>query len=373
MTVMDADKFRALARKKRGDMVPDASLSRVQTGQPKAYEDGSRKIRFCFSDSSVDRAGDRIMAAGWKTDNFSANPVALWAHDSSQPPIGRASNIAVEGDRLMGDIEFAEASVYPFAETIYQLVKNGFISAVSVGFAPIKYSFVEDADRKWGIDYLETELLEISVVPVPCNANALIEARAAGIDTGPLLIWAKSIVGGEVIQSVKDAADAISETDPASGGFLGKCGRKADEECGMKNAAECEVHGPATADTPEKVLSDIVRYLETLGASDMSVKKGVKPVVRKDAADDADGESHEELLTKALGHFKSAVVHKEMMDDSHMKGLECLAKAIETPADGAEGNPEDEEADKADDTEDKAAVKALHDRAAALLAKHTSK
>jgi hypothetical protein len=49
----------------------------------------------------------------------------------SSPPIGRASNIKVEGDRLMGDIEFASADVYPFADQIFRLVREKFITAVS--------------------------------------------------------------------------------------------------------------------------------------------------------------------------------------------------------------------------------------------------
>ena len=100
------------------------------------------------------------------------------AHDSSSPPIGRASHILVEGERLMGDIEFAAPETYEFADTIYRLVQEKFINAVSVGFMPIEWSWSEDKSRPGGIDFERCELLEISVVPIPANANALIEARA---------------------------------------------------------------------------------------------------------------------------------------------------------------------------------------------------
>jgi HK97 family phage prohead protease len=135
--------------------------------------------------------GDTISAAGWDISDFMRNPVALWAHDSSAPPIGRASNVRVEGGRLMGDIEFASASVYEFADTIYRLALGKFINAVSVGFLPIRYQFVDnDPDRGFGIDFLEQTLLEISVCPVPANPNALAEARAKGIDTTSVARWA---------------------------------------------------------------------------------------------------------------------------------------------------------------------------------------
>jgi HK97 family phage prohead protease len=120
--------------------------------------------------------GDTVNPAGWRLDAFRANPQALWSHKSDEPPIGRACNVAVEGDRLMGDIEFASADVYPFADQIFRLVKAGFLNTVSVGFMPIEYEFSDQAGR--GIDFLEQELLEISVCPVPANANALVEVRS---------------------------------------------------------------------------------------------------------------------------------------------------------------------------------------------------
>jgi phage head maturation protease len=151
-----------------------------------------RTKRFCFSDGTVDRMGSTINVNGWDLSDFERNPVALWAHSSSDPPIGRASNVGVVGRRLMGDIEFASAEVYPFADTIFRLVDGGFIRAVSVGFIPTKYSFVDnDPDRGFGIDFLEQILAEISACPVPANPNALGEARAKGIDTRPISRWAE--------------------------------------------------------------------------------------------------------------------------------------------------------------------------------------
>jgi hypothetical protein len=78
----------------------------------------------------------------------------------------------------MGTVEFASAEVYPFADQVYKLIVNRFINSVSVGFQPIQWKFSDDPDRQFGIDFERQELLEISVVPVPANAHALIEAQA---------------------------------------------------------------------------------------------------------------------------------------------------------------------------------------------------
>jgi hypothetical protein len=71
---------------------------------------------------------------------------------------------------------------------------RGFLSATSVGFMPTKYAFVDDPERRWGIDFLEQELLEFSCVPVPANPEALIDAKAAGIDTAAVREWAEKIL-----------------------------------------------------------------------------------------------------------------------------------------------------------------------------------
>jgi HK97 family phage prohead protease len=144
----------------------------------RATDNGSRVVTFCFSDGSVDRVGDKINPHGWQLSGFKANPVCLWAHLSNEPPIGRVLRTYVAAERLMGDIEFASAEVYPFADQVYRLVVNRFINSVSVGFLPVEWKFSDDDSRGFGIDFLRQELLEISVVPVPANANALVQAAA---------------------------------------------------------------------------------------------------------------------------------------------------------------------------------------------------
>ena len=106
--LMSADQFRGELRANRK---PVGGVYRVSVAQPLPVAGAERTLRFCFSDGSVDRMNDTIAAAGWDLTDFQANPVALWAHDSSAPPIGGARNVGVEGDRLLGDIEFAPPAV----------------------------------------------------------------------------------------------------------------------------------------------------------------------------------------------------------------------------------------------------------------------
>jgi HK97 family phage prohead protease len=188
-----------------------------------ALEDGSRKIRFCFSDGSVDRMGDTIDPAGWDLAAYRRNPVVLFGHKSTDPPIGRTVNVWSDGQQLMGDVAFADAATYPFADTIFRLLKNGFLTAGSVGFLPLEYDWADDEDsRPYGLDFKRQELLEFSIVPVPANSNALIAAQAKGL-----------LSAGE-LRRVRSARRR---------GPAGNCGRPVGNECGLKDPAECAIHG----------------------------------------------------------------------------------------------------------------------------------
>ncbi|MFQ5915842.1 MAG: HK97 family phage prohead protease [Nitrospinota bacterium] len=159
----------------------------------KQVEGKSRTIRFTISTSAVDRDRDTIDASGWKLANYKKNPVVLWAHSYHELPVAKASKISKQEGKLVADAEFATAEQNPLAESVYQLLLGGFLNAASVGFKPLKTEFNEE---RRGVDFLEQELLEFSVVPVPANPEALIEARGMGLDVEPLTKWAKAVLEG---------------------------------------------------------------------------------------------------------------------------------------------------------------------------------
>lgn len=188
---VDQTEFHRLARARRGGGTP---VYRPEARVLRAADDGGRVIPWVLSDGSVDRVGDVLNPNGWQLAGYRANPVVLFAHDAMAPPIGRAINVRSDGLRLLGDVLFADGSVYDFADTVFKLIKGGFIRAGSVGFMPLDWDWANDNSRPSGIDLRKMELLEFSIVPVPANANALVEARAKGIDTRPLVRWAEQVL-----------------------------------------------------------------------------------------------------------------------------------------------------------------------------------
>ena len=151
----------------------------------KAADDDSRVIKFKGSTGDKDRMGEIITPSGWKLNNYKRNPVFLGFHSYHEPPIGKAINVEKTDNALTFDIEFADAETYAFADTIYRLYKGGFMKAVSVGFIPLKWEDGDSRSDDKGVrrTYLEQELLELSAVSVPANANALMNAVKENVIT----------------------------------------------------------------------------------------------------------------------------------------------------------------------------------------------
>ena len=132
----------------------------------------TRTIPFVFSTSDRDRHGTILNQDGWKLDNFNRNGIALYCHDAGDSDPDRIIGSAkawTENGRLLGTITFEPESVNPLAEKIFQKCLLKTLKAVSVGFLEIGKGQYRD-----GTYYYEgQELLEISVVSIPSNAQAL--------------------------------------------------------------------------------------------------------------------------------------------------------------------------------------------------------
>ena len=185
-------------------------------------KDADNKFHAVFSTASEDRHGD-VVEQSWDLKHFKKNPVYLDSHnyDSIENIIGRVNTIKVKDGALQGDIEFALDN--PKGALAYKLAEKGFLNTSSVGFIPKAFS-----DKG---NIIDSELLEISAVSVPANAEALFEkdyepndshddedqepegGAAAGDDSG-----GEADGGGS--ESAGDGDGGVSEgsgDDPAAG------------------------------------------------------------------------------------------------------------------------------------------------------------
>lgn len=138
-------------------------------------ENGDEIFSIIASTDAIDRQGDSVDQKGWELEHFMKNPVILWAHDYKSLPIGKAVSAVVVKGKLVVDFMFATEEMNPVAQQVKKLYEEGYLNASSVGFI---------AKERKGTSITRSELLELSLVPVPANQEALRLATAKGLETG---------------------------------------------------------------------------------------------------------------------------------------------------------------------------------------------
>jgi HK97 family phage prohead protease len=137
----------------------------------KSIDDEKRTIKFCFSDNSVDRQGEIVDQSSWDVKNYLVNPIILWGHDPKKPENVLGSGIELEldqGGKSFITAQFDDVETNPRADMVYRQLKRGTIRTVSAGFITGDYDFAgENPILK------NNELLEVSIVPIPANPNAV--------------------------------------------------------------------------------------------------------------------------------------------------------------------------------------------------------
>jgi HK97 family phage prohead protease len=134
---------------------------------------GERQVRVVISTAGMDRAGDIVVPGGIDLTAYKSNPVVLWQHDPNCPS-ARCLEIAVKGGDVEALVQFPPEGDDPDADKLYRRIKNGVVNAASIGFNPTQAEPIKGA----GLKFVASELMEFSFVTIPCNADALIVARA---------------------------------------------------------------------------------------------------------------------------------------------------------------------------------------------------
>ncbi len=131
-----------------------------------------------YQDSKGDRDGDVVHLDGLNIKQFKKNkgPI-LWSHDAKQLPVAKVPQVKIDGKNLSMKIQFPTPEEYGFADTIYKLIKGGYINNLSIGFAP-DYEKAKYDEKRKGYDFYKSELLETSIVNVPANQHAQIITRS---------------------------------------------------------------------------------------------------------------------------------------------------------------------------------------------------
>lgn len=249
-------------------------------------QDNNKPITFVLSDESVNSYGFVVLTDGIDTSAFERNPVMLYMHNRDGNVIGRWENIRKDGKSLLGDAVFDDST--ELAATVKKQVEKGFLRSVSIGIEQIATEELNGVQT-----VIKSRLIEVSIVDIPSNENAVKLFRRTGgyvynlkelvVDNAPedlktALIALLGLENGaddkDIIEAVKmaiegketpeeavDAAITNGYVDAAQRGTFIALAR------GNRSAFRDFVNGQRKAQAPEisRLINDAVNKRKLLG------------------------------------------------------------------------------------------------------------
>lgn len=130
---------------------------------------------FIVSTPDVNRSGFSVLTSGIDLRFFEKNPVMLYNHERrGQLPIGRWGDIRIEDNKLIATAYIDTGD--SLGKDIFRKIELGVLNSASIGIRVLELS--EDTEHlqleQTPFIVTKCELREISVVDIPCNAEAVV-------------------------------------------------------------------------------------------------------------------------------------------------------------------------------------------------------
>ena len=242
----------------------------------------------------IDRSGDVVPKSVWEKgiQNYLKNPIILAQHDYDDP-IGRMVDYRVDDKGL-----WVKARISSAAEEVYGLIKDQVLTAFSIGFK------IHDAEYNSAAEVFvikELELVEISVVSVPCNQNTLFDLSKA-------------------FTSASDYKQFKEQFAPKSESAKGL-----ESEAAAKSTTTKEI--PMNQEEIQKMLAD---------AAKSAAEEATKAMLAAQAAEKAKAEAEAKAQAEFEAKVKSAVAqHVEVGQSGAEKLLAEVTKRLEEQAEAS--------------------------------------
>jgi len=211
-----------------------------------AVADGERAVTATITTAVCDRDGEVVIPAGVNSKEYEKNPVLLLQHSYWGMPLGKCVALRREDERIVAKFVFASrpenhpADEEWMPETVFSLFQQGVLRAFSIGFIPTETRPANDRDvEKFGGAtrrvISKSKLLEVSVVTVPANQEAVATAVSKGLSEAT----AKALFGYEA------KGEGEEEDDKPEMGTCSGCGKELpvddmEEDGGEYTCPECE-------------------------------------------------------------------------------------------------------------------------------------
>lgn len=197
------------------------------------------KLRLTSTTDEVDRYGDVIPIGTWDFKNYMRNPVMLFNHDygvvAGHPPVqAKTLRIVERKHKIEQVVQFHRKT--PFNEELYSLYRDGFMSAVSVGFGTTSKPLLRTSDdgEILGVEFTGQDLFETSFVAVGANPSALSYSALGLPDLSDALNSA--VQKGLIRGTTRDYLLSLSPN--ARGSLEGAAGKSPDNAAGGQQEEE---------------------------------------------------------------------------------------------------------------------------------------
>ena len=151
------------------------------------------EIEGVATDISKDRDGDVVLPLSIDVDNYNKNPIILYQHDKTKA-IGKTISL----EKTETEVRIKAQIFKTLNPEVFAGVKNGILKTFSIGFIGKDGHYDEETDTWF---WTKIELLEISVVTVPANTNAIFSVKT--LDCG------KTVCGIKTIKTQKEGINGI--------------------------------------------------------------------------------------------------------------------------------------------------------------------
>lgn len=147
------------------------------------YEGVSKSARVAgiASTANKDRVGDTVQQ-NWNTAEFARNPVLYWNHDNNMV-LGHVTKMEITPDGLVYEAELATTALAMEVQTL--IAEGHFTGNPGEAFSSVRFQSTPESieETNTGYNFKDNKLMEISIVSMPANLDAMITSRSAEYPT----------------------------------------------------------------------------------------------------------------------------------------------------------------------------------------------
>lgn len=171
---MERDELEKIAHKELSAAIRKNLASPIDQTQTKDLGEGV--VEVIVSTNVEDRHGEILDIKSLDLSKY--NGIVLLNHQYGQLPIGKSIMLKKRNkdgvQQLISQTQFA-IKEYSVAQTVYDLVKGGYMPDVSIGFIGREYKYNVDEDE---FTWINCEMIEYSHVTVGANPDAKVTGKA---------------------------------------------------------------------------------------------------------------------------------------------------------------------------------------------------